>query len=626
MPELYWLPQPSAWREQLREFSESAEPAWSGAVALANLRLDFVKTNALDAVVQRRFAGGSLSAQRHVRLALLGSATMAHLHAAIRVAGLRRGIWIEIYENQFGQYWQELCDPGSGLRRFEPDTVVFTFDAEHIASAMDDAQSKSDPGTALAHIVERFQQCWRIARNDLRCRVIHQTAIPQHVSLIGNNEHRLPGSPADFVTRVNAGLRSMADDAGVDLLALDGRLACDGLGAWHSPALWRHAKQEISPAASPFYGDLVVRVLAARMGRSSKCLVLDLDNTIWGGDVGEVGVEGLALGQGSALGEAYVAFQKYLRALSQRGIVLAACSKNDETKALEPFERHPDMVLRRDDFAVFIANWNDKPANLREIAAGLNIGTDSLVFVDDSAFERAFVRHAAPEIAVPELPDDPVLYPRTLADAGYFEAVAVTTEDRERSAAYRQNHDRKLALVNSENLEDYLRSLEMQLIWRRLDSVGLQRAVQLMGKTNQFNLTGRRYNESEVAALMSDDRVLVLQFRLLDRFGDNGTIAIVIGRIEKDQCFLDTWLMSCRVLGRSVERATLNVVARLAKEKYANCLIGEYLPTGRNQIVADHYDKLGFQPIAADVNGATRSALNLDRFVLLDSPIALREG
>ncbi len=627
MPELYWLPPPGAWREQLREFSESSEPAWSSAVALANLRLDFSKTNALDTIARRHFDSKAARRKgRHVRLALLGSSTTSHLHGAIRVAGLRRGVWIEIYENPFGQYWQELCDPTSGLRAFAPDTVLFAFDAEHIASALDDTRSKPGSGDALQDMAERLRACWRIAREELRCRVIQQTAIPHHAHLMGNNEHRLPGSPANFVSRYNAALRSMADDAGVDLLALDDRVSSDGMDGWHNPVLWRHARQEVSPAAAPFYGDLVVRVLAARMGLSSKCLVLDLDNTIWGGEVGEVGVEGLTLGQGSALGEAYVVFQKYVRALSQRGIILAACSKNDEAKALEPFDRHPDMVLRRDDFAIFMTNWNDKPANLRAIAVELNIGTDSMVFVDDSPFERAFIRHAAVEIAVPELPDDPVAYPRTLADAGYFEAVAVTMEDRERNSAYRQNRTRKLALANSENLEAYLRSLEMVLVWRRLDSLGLQRAVQLIGKTNQFNLAGRRYGESEIAALMADEKALVLQFRLLDRFGDNGVIAIVIGRIGKGDCLLDTWLMSCRVLGRGVERAMLNVVVQAAKDQGAGRLIGEYIASERNKIVANHYDKLGFQPIANTVNGAMRSTLNLSGFTPLNSCIALRQG
>ena len=518
------------------------------------------------------------------------------------------------------------ANSGSGLHRFKPDAVLFAFDAEHIVSALDAVQSNPEPDTALGDIADRVRECWRLAQQHLRCRVIQQTAIVQHACLMGNNEHRLPASPADFISRFNAALRGMADEAGVDLLSLDHHAQYDGVDAWHNRVLWRHAKQVVSPAAGPFYGDLVARVLAAEMGRSAKCLVLDLDNTIWGGEVGEVGVEGLTLGQGSALGEAYVAFQKYVRALSRRGILLAVSSKNDEAKALEAFDRHPNMVLRRDDFAVFRANWGDKPANLRAIAAELNIGVDSLVFVDDSPFERAFVRHALLAIAVPELPDDPVAYPRTLADAGYFEAVTITMEDAGRGRTYRQDSERQAARAKSESLDAYLQGLEMELVWSRLDSIGLQRAVQLINKTNQFNLTGRRYNEREIISLMADDNVRVVQFRLLDRFGDNGMIAIVIGRMEEGPFLLDTWLMSCRVLGRGVERATLNVVAELARELGAHRLIGEYIPSDRNRVVADHYGKLGFRLLTETGNETARSVLDLDDFMAFKSSITTRQA
>jgi FkbH-like protein len=257
----------------------------------------------------------------------------------------------------------------------------------------------------------------------------------------------------------------------------------------------------------------------------------------------------------------------------------------------------------------------------------LNIGSDSLVFVDDSAFERALIRHAAPMIAVPELPDDPVAYARTLADAGYFEAVAVTEEDRGRTAAYRQNRERKAVLVKSEDLDAYLRRLEMELVWHRLDRMNLPRAVQLINKTNQFNLTGRRYNENQVIALIKNDAVLALQFRLLDRFGDHGIIAIVIGRIkEEGACLLDTWLMSCRVLGRGVERAMLNVTAETATRLGAGRLIGEFIPSDRNGIVRDHYDKLGFQAIPDGGEGGMQSELNLHGFAPLKSIITVRQG
>jgi FkbH-like protein len=287
---------------------------------------------------------------------------------------------------------------------------------------------------------------------------------------------------------------------GVDILALDALLIEDGIDAWHNPALWHGAKQEISPVAAPRYGDLVARMLAAKRGLSAKCLVLDLDNTLWGGVIGDDGLDGIVLGQGSALGEAYLSFQTYVRELARRGIILAVCSKNDEQVAMAPFEKHPEMVLRLSDIACFVANWDDKASNIRRIAATLNIGIDSLVFADDNPFERNLIRREIPAVAVPELPADPALYARCLADAGYFEANRLTQNDLERSEQYQANLKREVMRASVTDLTQYLRSLTMRLEWKRFDSVGLQRITQLINKTNQFNLTTRRYNETEVAA------------------------------------------------------------------------------------------------------------------------------
>jgi len=413
----------------------------------------------------------------------------------------------------------------------------------------------------------------------------------------------------------------------VDLLALDQRVALDGLDAWHDAGMWHRAKQEISLAATPLYGDLVARLIAAKQGRSFKALVLDLDNTLWGGVVGDDGLEGLVLGQGSALGEAFVAFQDYARELSRRGIILAVCSKNDEANAVEPFEKHPDMVLRRGDIACFVANWSDKAANIRAIARDLNIGLDALVFIDDNPFERALVRRELPMVAVPEVSDDPTSYPRALADAGYFEALAITEDDRARSSQYQTNRERDALRATATDLPSYLRSLDMRLIWRRFDQIGLQRTVQLINKTNQFNLTTRRYTEDDVQAIMRDPRAFGLQLRLLDRFGDNGIIAILIGRMTTDtDLLIDTWLMSCRVLGRQVEPTSLNLIAAQARALGATRLIGEYLPTKKNAMVCDHYAKLGFAPLDADASGATRAVLDLTGFVPADTFIDVKEG
>jgi FkbH-like protein len=625
---LEWLPTDVDVRAKLRVFRNNPNGVWDEAVALAGRRLDFVLTNALDEAVRQKFASPPAeSTGKPLRLALLGSATMTHLHPAIRVAGVRRGLWIESYENNYGQYQQELSDDASGLYAFQPTVILFVLDAHHLAAGVNALMDEAAADAALDDLSGRLREAWSVARRAFRCPVIQQTALPVHLPLLGSNEHRLPGSRARFLARVNEVLRRLAEREGVDLLALDDRVVRDGLAAWYDPALWHRSKQEISPLAAPMYGELVVRLLAAKQGRSAKCLVLDLDNTVWGGVVGDDGLEGIVLGEGSPLGEAYVAFQKYCQELSHRGVILAVCSKNDEANAMEPFEKHPEMVLKRGDIACFVANWADKAANIRQIAQELNIGIESLVFVDDNPFERNLVRGELPMVAVPELGEDPATYARTLADAGYFEGLSVTAEDRERGTQYQGNRARDALKASTTDLESYLRGLEMELICKSFDRIGLQRIVQLINKSNQFNLTTRRYAEEDVLAVMNDPRAFGLQLRLTDRFGDNGVIAIVIGRLQEDRSlYIDTWLMSCRVLGRQVEPTTLNLIAVQAGRMGAWRLVGEYIPTKKNGMVKDHYARLGFTVTKTTEAGNSRAILDLAAFQPRKTFIHVTEG
>jgi len=295
MTSLYWLPEIEDWRARLRALAESGDAVWDEAVALANSRLDFIRTKALDETVRGIFGDRPPKglATKPIRLALLGSSTLSHLHAAIRVAGLRRGLWISVYENDYGQYWQELSDSNSALYDAHPTVVLFSLDAHHLSAGIGAAIDETEASRSLEEARGRIRECWRVAREAFGCPVIHQVPLPVFPSVLGNNEHRLPGSRHAFIARFNNGLRELADNSGVDLLALDARAAIDGLQSWHDPALWHRAKQEISPVAAPMYGELVARLLAARAGRSAKCLVLDLDNTLWGGIVGDDGLAGL---------------------------------------------------------------------------------------------------------------------------------------------------------------------------------------------------------------------------------------------------------------------------------------------------------------------------------------------
>ncbi len=618
--QLAWLPEHLNWNAQL-DRARQMEPARAikELVVLANHRVDFIQTARLDRALLRIPSAERVSASSAtpIRLAVLGSSTLSHLIPAVRIGALRRGIHVDIYEAPYGMYRQELADRTSGLHDFKPDVVLLALDAYHL---------NGREGATWEEGLRAMEDCWSMTKRSLGAVVVQQTVLPVFHTLLGNNEHRHARSAQSSVWRLNHQLRDLADAQGVHLLAVDTLAAADGVNAWHDEALWHRSKQEIHPRVSHIYGDHVGRLLAAIRGRSRKCLVLDLDNTLWGGVIGDDGLAGIAIGQGSAVGEAHLSFQRYVRALAGRGVVLAVCSKNDEATALEAFDKHPEMLLGLQDIACFVANWDDKASNLRRIAQRLNIGVDSLVFADDNPFERNLVRQELPEVAVPELPEDPAGFAACIAAAGYFESLSVTTEDEARTAQYKANAEREQLRESVTDMGAYLASLKMELQYKRFDRIGLPRIVQLINKTNQFNLTTRRYTEPEVESLLIDASVLHLQFRLLDRFGDNGIIAVVIGRLnEGREMLLDTWLMSCRVLGRHVEAATLNVLAARARQMGASALVGVFRPSAKNGMVKDHYLKLGFEPADA-VDGETTWRLSLTTYDFIETPITLVEG
>lgn len=588
--QLNWLPVREGWDDSLREV-KSLSPA-DAALRLRELatsRMEFAQVAKLDRALGRALeaAGGRLPGLEPVRLAVLGSATTSHLPPGIRVAGLRRGLAIEVYEAPYGMYWQELMGPEgeSGLAAFRPDTLLLALDARHLTTG---------EGASAEAALELMQACWRRAKASFQCQVIQQTAMPVLPELMGNNEERMAASPAALVTEINRRLPKVAADEGVDLLAVDRMALADGMNAWHDAAMWHRSKHEVHPRAAAMYGEHVARVVAAARGRSAKCLVLDLDNTLWGGVIGDDGMEGIVLGQGSEVGEAHAELQRYARRLTERGVILAVCSKNDEKNALEPFARHPEMVLKRGDIACFVANWTDKATNLRTIAKTLNIGLDALVFVDDNPAERAIVRQELPMVHVPEMPEDASGYVTTLAAAGYFEGLRLTEEDRSRAEQYQANAERERLKESATDMESYLQSLRMVMTAGPFDSMNLQRVTQLVNKTNQFNLMTERLSEAEVAARMKDPGWITLQARLTDRFGDNGIIAVLMARVEGHDAVVATWLMSCRVLGRGVEEACLNLLAEAAKAKGATRLVGMYRPTEKNGMVRDLYPRLGF--------------------------------
>jgi FkbH-like protein len=593
-----WLPQPANFREQLAACSAEADPAarMEQLARLASSRLSYLELIQTDAVL-RKSEVAKQSRFEPVRLAILGSHTVDHLLPAIRVAGLRHGFHFETHASGFGQYRQELLTVPSPLSSFEPDVIVFSLGAQDFVGTVPLDASKSDADQAIKAAVEDICVLWREATDRFGATVIQQSFLDTHPAVLGSLDAVAPGARARLVGRLNAELSDCAGDNEVLWLDVARASASDGLDAWFDVARWLQAKMEISPNASHSYGELLARLVGAQRGRSKKCLVLDLDGTLWGGVIGDDGIGGIVLGQGSGAGEAHLALQRYAKILRSRGVILAVCSKNDTTIAEAAFREHPDMLLAREDFSAFIANWGDKAANLERIAAELNIGIDSLVFVDDNPAERERVRNSLPMVATPELPDDPAFYVSTLANAGYFEAVALTDEDAQRSELYASNKTRSELLSSASSIDEFQKQLEMIVDYGPVTSLEIGRVTQLLNKTNQFNTTTIRRSEREVKDLVADPRSIHLQFRLIDKFGDNGIVsAMLLAPADSDTSTMElvNWVMSCRVFGRRLEHESMNILVEIARKNGVQEILADFIATNRNGVVQDLFAQLGF--------------------------------
>jgi FkbH-like protein len=409
---------------------------------------------------------------------------------------------------------------------------------------------------------------------------------------MGHLSAALAGGRGRLLRAINLALWDAAARApGILILDVEQIAARFGKDHWHDPVLWHTGKQYPSAEAMPALGRQITASLRAILGLTSKCLALDLDGVLWGGVIGEDGLAGIQLGGGPA-GEAYVAFQGYVKSLARTGVMLAVCSKNNPEDALLPFREHPEMVLREEDIAIFSANWKSKDENLREIAAALNIGLDAIVFVDDNPAERSRVRQNLPEVEVVEMPADPALYISTLSKLALFETLTITKEDRQRTASIRENLERKALESSAASVDDYLAQLDIKVRLAPFDEANLLRIVQLINKTNQFNLTTRRRTDAEVRALVAAG-AYTQAMRVTDRFGDSGLTGVLIAIPDGTRLRVDTWLMSCRVLGRRLEEVMFAALVHYAAKNGYTELVGEYIPTAKNGLAADLYDRLG---------------------------------
>jgi FkbH-like protein len=620
---LQWLPAPADFNGDFQAIAGGAGMRGAAVRALANHALGEVQLKRLATLIGKlRSEPQALSPLVPFRLGVIGNGTLDLIAPALVATAARHGFDLDCRVSDYGVGMQEALAPDSAINQAACDAVLMAFDHRGLglAAAPGEAQEARRRVEAALDAVRRMQASLHAHAG---AHVIVQTLAAPPETLFGSLDRTLPGTLASMVDSFNRALAGEDWNGAATVLDVAGLAQTVGLADWYAPTQWNLAKLPFADDCAPLYADHVCRLIGALRGRSRRVLVLDLDNTLWGGVIGDDGLEGIAVGEGDATGEAFTAVQRLALELRGRGVILAVSSKNTDAVARRPFREHPDMVLREEHIAVFQANWDDKATNIQAIAEALSLGLESIVFLDDNPAERALVRRYLPQVAVPELPEDPALYARTLSAAGYFEAVAFTDEDRKRAGFYEDNARRAALGAAIADVDEYVAALDMEIAFASFDALNRSRITQLINKSNQFNLTTRRYSAEEVCALEEDPGVFTLQVRLKDRFGDNGMICVVICRPDKRRAWrIDTWLMSCRVLGRGVERLVLQYLLERARAAGVATVVGEYRPTERNGMVRGHYEKLGFAARGGDEDGVTHWAISSD--VVVEVPPARR--
>jgi len=540
---------------------------------------------------------GELSKLPAVKIALLGDTATQMLATCIRGTGAVRNYNIDLFEAEYNQVERQLLDPTSDLYQFDADFIVI-FQSTHKLGEHHSMLTTEQQAT-LAD--ERISFLASVCENPALAgkKIIYFNYPEIEDTVFGSYANKVDSSFTFQVRKLNFELMHLSQQYQnlfiCDIAALQNKLGRDVMFAAN---VYTSTEMILSMDVLPYVASRVMDIICAVKGQFKKCLILDLDNTVWGGVIGDDGLEGIQLGHGLGIGKAFTEFQMWVKKLKQRGIIICVASKNNEETAKEPFEKHPDMVLRLDDIAVFQANWETKVDNIRTIQSILNISFDSMVFLDDNPFERNIVRENIKGITVPELPEDPEEFLEYLYSLNLFETASYSNLDKDRTQQYQVEAQRVSLSKSFTNEADFLKSLNMASVVSGFTKFNTPRVAQLSQRSNQFNLRTVRYTDADIEALANDPNVIDLSFTLEDKFGDNGLIAVVIMKpLDKETLFVDTWFMSCRVLKRGMEDFTLNTMVERAKVSGYKKIIGEYLPTNKNKMVENHYKDLGFTPI-----------------------------
>ena len=511
-----------------------------------------------------------------VKVAILGDTATQLLVTSVKGEAAARNIALNIYEGEYSQVERQLLDPTSDLYQFEADIVIIFQSTHKLCEHHSLLPMEGQEQLAEERLSFLVSVCENPAFTEKKIIYFNYPEIEDTV--FGSYANKVDSSFSFQIRKLNYELMLLTKQyPNLFVCDISGLQNQFGRQFMFSPNVYMSTEMVLSVNALPYVASRVVDIIGAIRGQFKKCLILDLDNTLWGGVIGDDGLEGIELGHGLGIGKAFTEFQMWVKKLKQRGIIICVASKNNEGTAKEPFEKHPDMVLKLDDIAVFMANWETKVDNIHAIQSILNISFDSMVFLDDNPFERNIVRENIPGITVPELPEDPAMYLEYLYSLYQVEAKRVS-----------------LAKTFT-NEADFLKSLDMISTVSGFTKFNTPRVAQLSQRSNQFNLRTIRYTEADIIAMAENPDVIDLSFTLEDKFGDNGLIAVIIMKKQDEETlFIDTWFMSCRVLKRGMENFTLNTMVEYAKNRGYKRIVGEYIPTPKNKMVELHYPNLGF--------------------------------
>jgi len=535
----------------------------------------------------------------HVKIAILSSFTIEPVIPYLHVKCCRAKLNPDFYIGGYNLFQQEILDPNSNLYEFKPDVLILAVRLQELSHYLYESffeYSKDqirDETNRISNLIRTLIIAFR--DNSSAAVIVHNFETPPR-PLFGIIDNQQDPGQKRSILKINFAIEDISkENQGVYILDYDNLVSLHGKLSWQDSKMWLLAKMPIAGKNYSYLADEYIRFLKPLKGLNRKCLVLDLDNTLWGGVVGEDGVDGIKLGH-TYPGNAFIAFQKEVLKLYSKGIILAINSKNNESDAMEVFKKHPDMVLRTKHFASWRINWQDKVQNMKEIAEELNIGLDSIVFMDDSPIERERMKTSLPEVFTVDMPSDPIQYCSKLMELTDFETLSLSDEDRKRGEMYHSQLERKKLQESSTSLEDFYRSLDMMITINLADAHSIPRISQLTQKTNQFNLTTKRYSESDIQSFVNSLDHRVFYVRLFDKFGDNGIVGVsILKKNNKIEWKIDTFLLSCRVLGRTVETAILSFIIDVVKKEGAKSIYGAYIPTKKNQPAMDFYNIHGFK-------------------------------